>query len=494
MPTNDDEVEHLDVVVVGAGLSGIAAGHHLRTTCPWARYAVIEARDALGGTWDLFRYPGIRSDSDMHTFGFPWRPWTRPDTIAAGGDILDYLRETAAEEGVDRHIRFGRRVAAADFSVDEARWHLTIEDVHTGALEQLTCGFLIGCTGYYRYDHGHTPEFAGIDEFAGQLVHPQHWPEDLDVSGQRVVIIGSGATAVTLLPSLADDAEHVTMLQRSPTYVATVPRRSPLAKLLRRVLPSRWSEPTIRWSHALLTQGSYRFCRRFPNAARRALRRGVEAQLPDGYDVDTHFSPKYDPWDQRLCADPEGEFFAAIRQGRATVVTDTIDRFTPSGVRLASGTELAADVVVTATGLELLYLGGIDLSVDGEKVDVSERLVYKGTMLQDVPNLAVVIGYTNASWTLRADLSCDHTARLIATMRERGETRVTPRVGDAAAGSEPSFGLSAGYVQRAADRLPKQGTRDPWIVRQSYLADHRAMARRPLLEDELELSSTRTSR
>jgi cation diffusion facilitator CzcD-associated flavoprotein CzcO len=482
-------VEHLDVLIVGAGLSGIGAAHHLQTDCPWARYAVFEARDAIGGTWDLFRYPGIRSDSDMHTLGYPFRPWTGADSIADGGDILRYIRDTAAEAGIDRHIRFHHRIVRAAWSTPDARWHVVAERTDTGVTIELTADFLFSCTGYYRYDHGYLPAFPGMDEYGGTLVHPQHWPEDLDVTGQRIVVIGSGATAVTLIPALAETAAHVTMLQRSPTYIANVPKRSPMAALARKVLPTRLQEPFVRWAHALLTQGSYHLSRRRPDLVRKGLRKGLERELPADVDIDTHFTPTYDPWDQRLCAVPDGDLFRAIREGTASVVTDTIETFTPTGLRLTSGAELEADVIVTATGLELLFIGGIDLVVDGEPIDVSEHLVYKGMMLEGVPNLAVAVGYTNASWTLKADLTADYVCRLLNRMRARGARQAMPVNHDDGMHTGALLGLNAGYILRSADRFPKQGDRFPWQVHQSYLADVRDIRRRPIEDGTLVLSS-----
>ena len=475
------EREHLDVLIIGAGISGIAAAHHIATTCPWARYAVFEARDTIGGTWDLFRYPGIRSDSDMFTLGFSFRPWDGAKSIAAGGDILQYVKDTAAAEGIDREIRFHHRVTKAAWSTDDARWNVTAERTDTGETVELTASFVFSCSGYYRYDRGYQPEFDGLDTFGGQVIHPQFWPEDADFAGKQVVVIGSGATAITLVPSLAPLAGHVTMLQRSPTYVMALPTRDPSADLLRKLLPDRISGPIIRWQHALITQGSYRLSRRRPELVKRMLRRGVTRMLPEGYDVDTHFTPTYDPWDQRLCVVADGDLFKEIRAGRASVVTDHIDRFDETGIVLRSGEHLDADVVITATGLELLFLGGIELTVDGEPVNPAERLSYKGMMLEDVPNLAIALGYTNASWTLKAELTCDAVARLLNHLRRVGMRQATPVdvTGDSAS-NEPVFGLTSGYVQRATDRLPKQCKRFPWQVHQSYLADYRAMKRKPI--------------
>jgi cation diffusion facilitator CzcD-associated flavoprotein CzcO len=482
-------MEHLDVLVVGAGLSGIAAGGHLQKTAPWASYAIFEAREDLGGTWDLFRYPGIRSDSDMFTLGFSFRPWDGKRSIAEGADILRYLRETASELGIDDKIRFRHKVLSADWRSDEAVWHVTAQRVDTGETFELTCGFLFSCSGYYRYDRGYLPDFEGMDRFAGTIIHPQAWPEDVDLAGKRVVVIGSGATAITLVPELARTAAHVTMLQRSPTYVMALPTVDPLANLLRRALPARWSGPLIRWQHALVTQGFYRLSRKRPALVKRMLRKGLDRQLPEGFDTDTHFTPTYDPWDQRLCVDANGALLRSIRDGSASVVTDRIATFTEHGIALESGDELEADVIVTATGLDLLFLGGIEASIDGEPVDLPSKLVYKGMMLQDVPNLAMAIGYTNASWTLKAELTCDYVARLLNHLRDTGTRACTPRNVDASTTPDPVLNLSSGYIQRAADRLPKQGSAFPWQVYQSYVADFRAMKRRPLVDGIMEFSN-----
>lgn len=480
------DIEHLDVLVVGAGLSGIGAGYHLLTDCPWASVAIFEARDDLGGTWDLFRYPGIRSDSDMFTFSHPFRPWTQDRSLGDGAAILQYLRDTAAEFGIDRLIRFRHRVVAADWSSADDRWHVRAErtDDH-GAVEtiELTCSFLFSCSGYYRYDRGYQPDFEGLDDYAGTLVHPQFWPEDLDCDGRRIVVIGSGATAITLVPALAEQGARVTMLQRSPTYVVSLPGTNPATRLIRKVLPRRWQPTVLRWTYALGTQASYQLSRRRPKMVRRALVRGIERQLPPGYDVATHFTPSYNPWDQRLCVVPDGDLFRAITDGRAEVVTDHIDRFVPEGVRLRSGRVLPADVVVTATGLELLFLGGIELSVDGRKVEPADLLAYKGMMLEGVPNAAMAVGYTNASWTLKSELTCDYVARLLNHMRTIGATKVLAVNNDPTLERQPLLGLSSGYVVRAEDRFPKQGGRFPWRMHQSYLADHRVMKRRPLADD-----------
>jgi cation diffusion facilitator CzcD-associated flavoprotein CzcO len=493
-PSEDGEpVEHLDVLVVGAGLSGIGAGHHLQAECPWASYAIFEARDAIGGTWDLFRYPGIRSDSDMYTLGYSFRPWDHDMAIADGPSILRYIRETAAVEGIDAHIRFQHRIVRAEWSTAEARWHVTAErlgpDGEAVATVRLTCGFLFSCSGYYRYDRGHLPDFPGTERFGGTMVHPQFWPDDLDYAGKQVVVIGSGATAVTLVPALARTAGHVTMLQRSPSYVTALPDRDPLANLARRRLPARVSAPLVRWYKALTTQAFFQLSQRRPELVKRLLRAGVRRRLPEDYDVDTHFAPTYDPWDQRLCLVPNGDLFQAISAGTASVVTDRIDTFTETGVRLESGAELPADIVVTATGLELLFLGGIELLVDGEPVDIPSRLAYRGMMLEGVPNLAMAVGYTNASWTLKCDLTCRYVTRLLNRLRDRGLRQCTPVNDDPTVETRPLLGLTSGYVVRSQDRFPKQGSRFPWLVYQSYLRDYRALRLRGLDDEAMRFTN-----
>ncbi len=469
--------EHLDVLIVGAGLSGIGAGHHIQTECPWASYAIFEARGAIGGTWDLFRYPGIRSDSDMFTLGYSFRPWDGAKSIADGDSILQYIKDTAAEEGIDDHIRFHHRILAAEWSTADARWIITAERTDTGETVELTCGFLFSCTGYYRYDHGYQPPFPGTEHFDGTLIHPQHWPDDLDTAGRRIVVIGSGATAVTLIPALAETAEHVTMLQRSPSYIAAVPAKDPIANLLRWALPAHLSGPVVRWFKALTTQASYQLSRRRPALVKRMLRALTKVQLPKGYDVDTHFRPRYDPWDQRLCVVPDGDLFKTIKAGAASVVTDQVDTFTRSGIRLASGTELPADIVITATGLELLFIGGMRVTVDGKELDLTERMTYKGMMLDGVPNLAMAVGYTNASWTLKCELTCEYVTRLLDHLHDGGLRQCTPHNTDPSVTEEPLLPLTSGYVTRAVDRFPKQGSRFPWKVHQSYLQDFRALKR-----------------
>ncbi|WP_041730233.1 flavin-containing monooxygenase [Conexibacter woesei] len=478
MPT-----EHLDVLIVGAGLSGIGAGCHLRAESPGKSFAILEGRERSGGTWDLFRYPGIRSDSDMFTLGYAFKPWEEAKAIADGPSILRYIRDTARDHGVEERIRYGHRVVRAEWSSPESRWTVEAVRADSGETVRLTCSFLFGCTGYYRYDEGYTPAFAGTERFGGEIVHPQHWPEQLDYAGKRVVVIGSGATAVTLLPAMAEHAAHVTMLQRSPSYVLSLPARDPIADVVRRVLPAKAAYPLVRWKNVLLSTLVFQLSRRTPNFVKKVIRKGVQKQLPPGYDVDTHFAPRYDPWDQRLCLVPDGDLFKAIRRGDASIVTDGIETFTERGIRLASGAELEADVIVTATGLNLLLLGGMSIAVDGRDVDLSTTVGYKGMMFSGVPNLAVTIGYTNASWTLKGDLVAEYVCRLVNHMDEHAYTQVTPLAPDPSLPTEPFIDLKSGYVLRSIEQLPKQGPRAPWRLHQNYARDV-AMMKYGSLEDD----------
>ena len=478
----------VDVLVVGAGLSGIGAACHLQERLPGTSYAVLEARETMGGTWDLFRYPGVRSDSDMFTLGYRFRPWNEEISIAEGPTILRYLRETAREHGIEDRIRYGVRVDRAEWSSRDARW--TVHATRRGVPEVWTCRFLWSCSGYYRYDEGFQPVFAGVEDFreaGGSLVHPQHWPDDLDCTGKTVVVIGSGATAVTLVPALAATAARVTMLQRSPSYIISLPGVDRLAVTLRAKLPPRAAYQLVRWKNVLLTTGTYQLSRRRPELMKRLVKRAVTRRLPDGFDVGTHFTPAYEPWDQRLCMVPDGDLFRAIRDGKVEVVTDHVDRFTDRGIRLTSGRELDADVVVTATGLNLLPFGGVRLVVDGEEVRLPDTTAYLAMMLSGVPNFAYVVGYTNASWTLKADLVSGYVCRLLAYLRDEGYDTVVP-VPDADLEQRPFLDLDSGYVRRSLDLLPKQGSRTPWRLRQSYVRDLLTIRRRARSHEGLRFS------
>jgi monooxygenase len=481
----DLSLEHVDVLIVGAGLSGIGASCHLQANCPGKSYAILEARETIGGTWDLFKYPGIRSDSDMYTLGYSFRPWEQPKSIADGPSILDYVRETASEHDVERHIRFGHSVLRAEWSSAEARWTVEAMRADSGETVQMTCGFLFMCTGYYRYDEGYTPQFEGSESFAGEIVHPQHWGKDIEHAGKRVVVIGSGATAVTLVPALAESAEHVTMLQRSPSYVVSLPAEDPIAKLVRRVLPSKAAYAVVRWKNVLVTMLVYQVSRRRPRLVKRLVRRAIERRLPPDYDIDTHFSPSYSPWDQRMCLVPDSDLFQALSTGRASIVTDHIDTFTPNGLRLRSGEELQADLVVTATGLNLMALGGMQIAVDGRDVEIADTMSYKGMMLSGVPNLALSFGYTNASWTLKCDLTCGYVCRLLNYMDAHGYSHCTPVNDDPSVEAEPFLDFSSGYVQRSIHLFPKQGSRVPWRVHQNYARDMLSLRRSELDDGEL---------
>ncbi|MGQ3301936.1 flavin-containing monooxygenase [Reyranella sp.] len=461
--------EHFDVLIVGAGLSGIGAAWHLQKNCPAKSYAILEGRGASGGTWDLFRYPGVRSDSDMYTLGYRFRPWKDAKAIADGPAILSYIREVASDHDIDRHIRYDHRVVGASWSTPDARW--TVEIERGGERVFLSCGFLWMCSGYYRYEAGYLPDFPGIDGFKGRVVHPQHWPQDLDYAGKKVVVIGSGATAVTVVPSMAETAGHVTMLQRSPTYVVARPAQDPFANKMRRRLPLKLAYMATRWKNVLMGMYFYQMCKRKPEKVKSLILGGVRQMLGPDYDVATHFTPKYNPWDQRLCLVPDADLFRAIRKKKASVVTDTIETFTEKGIKLKSGAELEADVVVTATGLVVQPLGGAKLVVDGKPVKPSDTMIYKGMMYSDVPNLAAVFGYTNASWTLKADLVCEYVCRLLNYMDRKGFKQATPHNSDPALTEEPWVNFSSGYIQRALPHQPKQGSKRPWKLYQNYVLD-----------------------
>ena len=481
--------EHVDVLIVGAGISGICAAYHVQAKCPGKTFAVLEARGSIGGTWDLFRYPGIRSDSDMYTLGFRFRPWPDAKSIADGPSILSYVRETASMHGIDRKIRFHHRVVRAEWSTADARWTVEVERTDTGERATLTCSFLFVCAGYYRYDGGYTPSFEGTERFTGRIVHPQQWTDDIEYAGKRVVVIGSGATAVTLVPELAKQAAHVTMLQRSPSYVVSLPGQDPLAKALRRFLPAKLVYPIVRWKNVLITMLVFQLSRRRPQTMKAMIRKALEKQLPAGYDIDTHFKPRYNPWDQRMCLVPDGDLFDAISAGRASVVTDHIETFTEQGLKLASGAELEADLVVSATGLNLVPLGGVSIAVDGRDVELPETLTYKGMMLSGVPNLAFAVGYTNASWTLKCELTCEYVCRLLNHMDERGFASCTPRK-EGSVTAEPLIDFSSGYVLRAIDQFPRQGSKTPWRLHQNYARDLVLLRFGAIEDDAMEFSKS----
>lgn len=464
-------MEHYDVLIVGAGLSGIGAGYHVQKMCPGKRYAILEGRPRLGGTWDLFRYPGVRSDSDMHTLGYSFRPWTAAKAIADGPAILKYVKDTAEMYGIDRHIQFNSKADAAHWSSKDARWTVTVSRTDTETTEDVTCGFLFMCSGYYDYDGGYMPDFEGHADFEGQLVHPQKWADDIDYAGKNVVVIGSGATAVTLVPAMAETAKHVTMLQRTPTYVVTRPAEDKMANALRRRLPPKLAYGLTRWKNVALGQAFFKLCQAAPGTMKKVIMRGIRNELGESCDVDTHFNPPYGPWDQRLCLVPDSDLFESLRGGKASVVTGHIDRFVPEGVRLKDGTILPADLVVSATGLRIKVLGGVEVFIDGEPLSAAERMSYKAMMFSDVPNLAMCFGYTNASWTLKADLTSVYVCRLINHMDEHGYTACVPRQNDETMQEEPFFDLKAGYIDRAAALLPKAGSKAPWKVKQNYFFD-----------------------
>jgi cation diffusion facilitator CzcD-associated flavoprotein CzcO len=483
--------EHFDVLIIGAGLSGIDAGWHLNHYAPKKTYVLLENRERIGGTWDLFRYPGIRSDSDMLTMGYRFKPWTHDSAISPGDAIRDYVTETAREDGIDRHIRFRHNVISASWDSTTARWTINASRRDESGREipvTYTANFLFSCAGYYRYSAGYTPDFAGRERFKGTIIHPQHWPENFNYDGKRVIIIGSGATAVTLLPNMARTAAHVTMLQRTPTYYVSRPEKDWLANLLRRVLPAAWAYAIPRWRNILFQRFFFNLSRRKPQQTAERLIKGVADLLPKDFDVKTHFTPNYNPWDQRLCLVPDADLFNAISSGKASVVTDHIDTFTETGIRLKSGKELEADIIVTATGLQLEMIGGVKVSVDGKPIEWGNTFTYKGLMYSGVPNLASVFGYTNASWTLRADLICEWVTRLLNHMDEKGVQIATPVLATAVGKADPWLDFSSGYVQRSLSMLPKQGPAAPWRQNQNYFADIKEMRKSPIEDGVLVFS------
>ena len=478
---------HVDVLIVGAGISGIGLGHYLTTMLPGKTFALADGRDVIGGTWNLFRYPGIRSDSDLHTFGYEFKPWTNDNAIADADEILDYLYEVIEENNLASKIYLQHKVLRADFDTDAAQWTVTLE--RDGTQWEITCDFLFGATGYYDYAGGYAPHFEGQEDFAGRIVHPQAWPEDLDYRGKDVVVIGSGATAVTLIPAMADEAAHITMLQRSPSYVMPLPRKDPIANTLRKVLPAKAAYAVTRRFNIGRGRFIYNLCQKQPQLARKIIRSLNVRYLPEGYDVATHFNPAYNPWDQRLCAVPDADLFRVIGAGKASVVTDRIARFTKTGVLLESGREIKADVIVTATGLKLLPFGGIAVSVDGAAKNPHDSLVYKSFMLSGIPNLAFAFGYTNSSWTLKVDLVCEHLCRLLAYMDRHGFTTVTPVADDPHIQRRPMLDFSAGYIQRAIEAFPQQGTSGPWTIEMDYWSDHSRLRKGPVEDPALRFST-----
>jgi len=478
-------------VVVGAGLSGIGAGYHLKTMSPDRSYVILEGRDGLGGTWDLFKYPGVRSDSDMHTLGFSFKPWTEAKSIADGPSILQYLKQTVAQFGIDKNIRYGQLVTQAQWSTDDAQWTVTSTNKATGVSSTITCSFLFMCSGYYSYKKGHTPEFAGRERFKGTVVHPQEWPLDLDYAGKRVVVIGSGATAVTIVPSMADKAAHVTMLQRSPTYMVSRPDHDVMANRMRKVLPEKMAYNLTRIKNTWRQQLVYNKTRTDPDKVKQLLLGGIKMELGADYDIAKHFTPSYNPWDQRLCLVPNGDFFKSMREGKASVVTDHITSFTETGIQLASGEHLDADIIVTATGLELVTLGEMDFFVDGNQVDFAKTWTYKGFAYSDIPNMASTFGYINASWTLRSDLTAEYVCRLLNHMRKKGVAQCTPRLRDQDGSMKERpwiDGFSSGYMQRMMHRMPRQGDHEPWINPQNYRRDKKMFKHSPIDDGVMQFS------
>lgn len=484
--------EQLDVIIIGAGLSGIGAACHLTRECPNKRYVILEGRDAMGGTWDLFRYPGIRSDSDMYTLGYQFKPWTNPKSIADGPSILQYIKDTAREYGVNDHIQFNSKVVKAAWSTDDACWTVTVENPKSGKTKLYQAQFVLCCAGYYSYESGYDPEFPGRDQFKGDIIHPQKWPEGYDYSGKEVVVIGSGATAVTLIPSMANKAKHITMLQRSPSYVATLPEKDEMPEKLRKVLPEKWVYRLTRTRNIAFNMAFYNFCQNFPEVSKKLLIEQVKRQVGSKVDI-KHFTPKYNPWDERLCAVPDGDLFKVIRKGKASVVTDQIETFTENGIQLKSGKHLDADLIITATGLNIQIMGGLSLEVDGAPFEISNKLYYKGLMLEDLPNFGMVIGYTNSSWTLKADMISQFVVRLLKHMDRKGLRQCTPRNHDQSMEVVPFLNLRSGYIQRAKDLVPRQGSKMPWKLYQNFVLDNVLIRLAKLEDGNLEFSNPKPS-
>lgn len=478
--------KHFDVLVIGAGISGISAAYHLQKYCPNKTFAILEGRKNIGGTWDLFRFPGIRSDSEMYTLGFSFRPYTGGKSIADGESILNYLKDTVKEFGIEKYIYFGYRVEKANWSSETATWTIKAKNVETNEIETFTCNFFQACTGYYNYEQGYTPHFEGRDQFQGTVVHPQHWQEDLDIKGKRVAVIGSGATAITLIPALAKEASHVTMVQRSPTYIVAGPDKDAFATFFGRFLPFKTAYNIARWKNIFMSNFTYWLARRYPKTMKKLMLKGVEKELGKDYPVEKHFTPNYNPWDQRVCLAPNGDIFQAIKEGNASVVTDHIESFTETGILMKSGTEVEADIIVTATGLQLLILGNIGISMDGEEINVNQTVFYKSTLFSNIPNFAFAMGYTNLSWSLKCDLVSMYVCRLLNYMEEHGYNYVCPRQEDETLELGPFTDFTSGYFQRSMDQLPKQGNKGPWTVKQSFLFDRKRLGKAPIEDGALE--------
>ena len=467
----EDSQSHFNVVVVGAGISGIGAGYHLQKQCPNKSFVILEGRESFGGTWDLFRYPGIRSDSDMHTMGYRFKPWIDEKFIADGPSILNYLEETISENNLGNKIRYQHKVLTSSWSSSTSKWTLEVKNLTSGITESFTCNFLMMCGGYYNYDEGYSPHFENQEQFNGLIIHPQKWPDNLDYKNKKVVVIGSGATAVTIIPAMADQVEHITMLQRSPTYFMSAPDKDMIGNFFKKIFSQKTAYFLTRWKNILMGNYFYKQCVKNPEKVKEMLINGVKAHLGEDYDIDTHFTPKYKPWDERLCFVPNADMFEAMKSGKASVVTDHIDQFTETGIKLKSGEELTADIIIKATGLNLQFLNGIDVKVDNSQVNISEKLAYKGRMFNDIPNLACSFGYARASWTLGADLSSEYVCKLLNYMDKHGYDYCSPVIGKEVREEGTYLNLSSGYVKRAIDRMPKQGSREPWKGNQSYLSD-----------------------
>lgn len=463
--------KHYDLLVVGAGLSGIGAGYFMKKQNPDKTFAILEGREAMGGTWDLFQYPGIRSDSDMHTLGFAFSPWKNPKAIADGPSILTYINETAKTHDIEQHIKYRHFVKSAAWSTEDAQWTVEVQLRPSEEIVTFTCNFLYMCSGYYKYDEGYTPEFKGRENFKGDVIHPQLWPEDLDYTGKRVVVIGSGATAVTIVPAMAEKVSHITMLQRSPTYIIGFPEKDVISNTLGKILPQKLNYDITRWKNVCLAIAIFQLSKRRPQTVKKLIKKYITYELGSDYDIDKHLTPDYNPWDERMCLAPDADFFKALKGGKADIVTDHIDTFTEKGIRLKSGVELEADIIVTATGLNMVPLGEVKFTIDGTPLNIAEKMVYKGLMLQDVPNLAFAMGYTNASWTLKADLASEYMSRLLHHMSKNNYKQCTPNNTDVPMSDLPFFDLKAGYISRSKDIFPKQGVKAPWQMNQNYIVD-----------------------